>query len=429
MSSDRRLIIHPFTDDQIRNSSEPKAPLQNNDNHTFHQEDQIKSDCISGKETHDLHSSPSFLFLTKTLSNGAESHKVNSADAETFCSETEDQPEEDIEDQHYRRRKQQVKEEKEDFPLDADIEWDVIFENMNKAKLESQKDEVNKKTQKETIYKKTSPFIRSYNVIRQPKSPNSTSPPCPNYFSLPHMMNIPAPPQYHQYPNFNAFPYHYIPAPPSNPFYYGFSNHQISNISSPESVHSVQSVKTISGYKKFLNSPVKDQVESINKKRKCPGIPQEKTEPSMRVCVSNIPRDLNKMDFLTRVFKKFGNIVDLKIQISENKAQVLYSKEEEALKALEVVGKLKDSLFNSQDIILSSSTTPDCLQSNHEIDLIQMVQERLTDKLRDLIATQKDQPGFVVKMKLLKLLLRKINQRPCELEKYKNQLRSFGIHI
>jgi len=156
----------------------------------------------------------------------------------------------------------------------------------------------------------------------------------------------------------------------------------------------------------------------------------------MGVCVSNIPKDMNKMDFLTRVFKKFGNIVDLKILPKENKAQILYRKEEEALKALEVVSKLKGSLFNSEDIILSCAT-PDCLESsyekkatkNEESEMINMIQESLTDKLRDLIATQKDQPGFVVKMKLLKLLLRKIKEEPCKLEQYKNQLQSFGINI
>ena len=150
-----------------------------------------------------------------------------------------------------------------------------------------------------------------------------------------------------------------------------------------------------------------------------------------------MPENLNTMDFLTNRFKKFGNIVDLKIFQGDNKAQVSYSKQEEAVKAFNIIGKLKTSLFSSQDVEVSCPAAANLekpsvekrLIKNEKQDLRQTVQEKLTKKLQNLIANKKGDSNFEENLKMIKLLISNLKNESCDLEQFKDELKNLEIEI
>ena len=359
--------------------------------------------------------------------------KANSID--NLCSETEDHLDEDIEDTHYRRRKLQIKSEiEQDLGSECDsepeIEWHLILESMDKKKLEKEKTEAAKRTPPNG----TPPQVKFPIEFsrREPKRP-AAPPPRPNLFQ-----NCPPPPNTMMNPfNFSHFqnPYFYpyygrSQVLPPSPFGYASPSNVIPNASSP-----AESLKA----KMEARSSKSKKDGSINKKRNYSELEKKSQDElaNVTVYVSNISKDLNTMDFLTKMFKKFGNLVDLKIYQEQNKAQVSYSKQEEAVKAFNIIGRLKGSLFGSQDIEascpaaakLEKPSVDEKITRNEKGNLRQTVQEKLTKKLQNLIANKKEDSNFEENLKMIKLLLSNLKNEPCDLEQFKDQLKIFEIEI
>ena len=166
-----------------------------------------------------------------------------------------------------------------------------------------------------------------------------------------------------------------------------------------------------------------DKVDSIKKKT---------------VYLFNLPEASNTMDYLSTVFKKFGTVVDLHIDFHNSPSRVKYSNEDDASKAIRIASKLKTSLFNSSEVVISDQPSithnfqsiPSGDNTKSKLS-IQEIQEKLTGKLRQIIQeSKKDANKERIKSQISKVkgLISDLRKN-VQIEMCRDQLKEFGIFV